>query len=380
MPHEKQMMDNQSTNNQHPILLVGGGTGGHIFPLVAIGEELASLKIPFIFIGGRVGREGEVVAEYGWPFKAISAGKWRRYWSLAAVTQNILDVGRFIRGYFQALSLLITTGSPVIFSKGGYVALPMVMAAKLLGRRIVIHESDSVMGLTNRISVRVASKVLTAFSPSVFPNHDSRFEQVGIPIRRTLRQAANLQGVRKSRPLILVIAGIQGSKAINRFVREALPEIVQVADVVHITGEAEILSHKTIAQGLSKKYQNAYRPFAFITRELPYYFRSSDLIVSRASATTIAEAALFSRAMYLVPLPNSASDHQLANALHLQAAGAAVLREEKDLNNEKFTDDIKRLLADKAQLQNLGARLSKYFNEQGAVERTVEVISKGETI
>ena len=378
MPQEKQMKNDQSINSQKPILLVGGGTGGHIFPLVALGEELASRKIPFIFVGGRLGKEDEVVGEYGWPFRAISAGKWRRYWSATAFLQNILDLGRFIKGFFESLSLLIKTGSQVVFSKGGYVALPVVLAARLLGRRIIIHESDSVMGLTNRISVRLASKILTAFSPSVFPNHDSRFEQVGIPIRRTLRQAANLQGVRKSRPLILVIAGIQGSKAINHLVREALPELVQVADVVHITGESEILSHKTIAQGLSKKFQNAYRPFAFITRELPYYFQSSDLIVSRASATTIAEAALFSRAMYLIPLPSSASDHQLTNALHLQAAGAAVLREEKVLNTEKSSEDIKRLLADKAQLQSLGTRLNKYFNEQGAVGRVVEIITKGE--
>jgi UDP-N-acetylglucosamine--N-acetylmuramyl-(pentapeptide) pyrophosphoryl-undecaprenol N-acetylglucosamine transferase len=369
------MPNTHSSNNQKPILLVGGGTGGHIFPLVALGEELASCKIPFIFVGGRAGKEHEIVSEYGWEFKAISAGKWRRYWSLKAIFQNVVDLVLFVKGFFESITLLLKSGAKVVFSKGGYVALPMVLAAKLLGRRIVIHESDSIMGLTNRISTRLARKILTAFTPSIFPNHDRRFEQVGIPIRRTLRKAANLQGVRKSRPLVLVIAGIQGSKAINYLVRESLEELTQVADIVHITGEAEILAHKNIAQGLPKKVQSAYRPFAFITRELPYYFQSSDLVVSRSSATTIAEAALFSRAMYLIPLPSSAANHQLKNALHLQAAGAAVLREESTLNNEKFTEDIKRLLADKAQLQNLGTRLSKYFNEQHAVERIIEIIT-----
>lgn len=369
----------KSSNHQRPILLVGGGTGGHIFPLVALGEELAARKIPFIFVGGRVGKEREIITEYGWPFRSISAGKWRRYWSLITFIQNIIDLGRSIKGLFESLNLLVTSGARVIFSKGGFVALPMVLAAKLLGRRIIIHESDSVMGLTNRVSARLASKILTAFSPSVFPGHDSRFEQVGIPIRRTFRQAAKLQGVRKSRPLVLVIAGIQGSQAINRLVREALMELIQVADIVHITGEAEILPHKVIAERLSKKLQSAYRPFAFITRELPYYFQSSDLVVSRASATTTAEAAVFSRALYLIPLPGSASDHQLINARHLQAAGAAVMREEGTLNTEKFIDDIKRLLADKAQLQNLGTRLGKYFNEENAVERIIEIITRGES-
>lgn len=369
----------KSSNHRRPILLVGGGTGGHIFPLVALGEELAARKIPFIFVGGRVGKEREIITEYGWPFRSISAGKWRRYWSLITFIQNIIDLGRSIKGFFESLNLLVTSGARVIFSKGGFVALPMVLAAKLLGRRIIIHESDSVMGLTNRVSARLASKILTAFSPSVFPGHDSRFEQVGIPIRRTFRQAAKLQGVRKSRPLVLVIAGIQGSQAINRLVREALMELIQVADIVHITGEVEILPHKAIAERLSKKLQSAYRPFAFITRELPYYFQSSDLVVSRASATTTAEAAVFSRALYLIPLPGSASDHQLINARHLQAAGAAVMREEGTLNTEKFIDDIKRLLADKAQLQNLGTRLGKYFNEENAVERIIEIITRGES-
>ncbi len=373
------MEDKQSRQNiTSPILLVGGGTGGHIFPLVAIAEELAGRKIPFIFVGGKVGRERQLCQEYGWKFVGLSAGKYRRYWSFKAFGQNIVDLSRMVSGFIEAISLLLRSHSKVIFSKGGYVALPVVMAAKLLGRRIIIHESDSVMGLTNRISTRLAAQILTAFSPSVFPHHDGRFEQVGIPIRRILRQAANLRGVRKSRPLILVIAGIQGSKAINRLVGEALIGLIEVADIIHITGEAEILQHELIARQLSQKLKNAYRPFAFITRELPYYFQSSDLVVSRSSATTIAEAALFSRAMYLIPLPSSAGNHQLANAVHLQAAGAAVLREEGFLTAEKFTEDIKRLLADKAQLQNLGTRLNRYFNEQNAVERIVTIITTGE--
>ena len=364
---------------QYPVLLVGGGTGGHIFPLVALGEELASRKIPFIFVGGRSGKEKEIVDGYGWQFRAISAGKWRRYWNATAFVWNVIDLGRFIKGFFEALILLIKTHTQVIFSKGGYVALPVVLAAKLLGRRIIIHESDSVMGLTNRISARVASKVLTSFSPSVFPNYDKRFEQVGIPIRRTLRLAAHLKAVKKSRPLILVIAGLQGSMAINRLIREDLSQLIQITDIVHITGEAEFSAHKLIAQGMSRKFVNAYRPFAFITRELPYYFQNSDLIVSRSSATTIAEAALFSKAMYLIPLPNSAGDHQLANAKHLQAAGGAILQVESSLTKEKFFEDISRLLADKTQLQNLGNRLFQYFNELGAVERIVEIILQKDT-
>lgn len=364
--------------DKHPILLVGGGTGGHIFPLVALGEELSKKNIPFIFVGGRSGRERQIIEEYDWKFVALNSGKYRRYWTMTTILQNTLDFGRFVIGFFEAIGLLIRTGAPVIISKGGYVALPMVLAAKVLGRHIIIHESDSVMGLTNRISSRLASHILTAFPPTVFPHHDRQFEQVGIPIRRILRQAANLSGVRKSRPLILVIAGIQGSSAINRLIREALTELIKVADIVHVTGETEVKMHKEIIESSSRKFQNAYKPFPFIGRELPYYYHNSDLVVSRASATVIAEVALFARAMYLIPLPNSASNHQLINAKHLQAAGAAVLREERSLTAEKFTADIKRLLSDKAQLQNLGTRLNRYFNEEHAIERIIELITESE--
>ncbi|MEK7171038.1 MAG: UDP-N-acetylglucosamine--N-acetylmuramyl-(pentapeptide) pyrophosphoryl-undecaprenol N-acetylglucosamine transferase [Patescibacteria group bacterium] len=359
-----------------PILLVGGGTGGHIFPLVALGEELTARHIPFIFVGGRQGKEREIVGEYGWPFRAITAGKWRRYWSWLAAWQNFVDIGRNFRGFFEALTLLLRTHSRVIFSKGGYVALPMVLAAKLLGRRIIIHESDTVMGLTNRLSARVAGRVLTAFAPNLFSHHDDRYEQVGIPIRKTLRQAAKLKSPQKTRPLILVIGGIQGAQAINNLIRQSLPGLLPIADIIHITGDAEILLHKHLAEKLDRKFKGSYKPFSYITRELPYYYQSADLIVSRSSATTVAEAALFAKAMYLIPLPSSAGNHQLTNAKHLQAAGAAIMSEQQQLTDAKFTQTITSLLVDRVLLRNLGTRLSEYFNEQDAIDKIIGIINE----
>jgi len=361
--------------NPRPVILVGGGTGGHIFPLVAIGEELASRKIPFIFVGDASGREKQIVEDYGWKFVGLRSGKFRRYWSVQAVGQNLVDLGRFGAGFFEAIGILSRSRARVVFSKGGYVALPMVLAAKLLGKKIVIHESDSVMGLTNRISAKIAVKVLTAFAVEVFPSRTARYEQVGIPIRRALRQAAQLKAPRKSKPLVFVIAGIQGSTTINGLVRQALPTLLPLADIVHITGEAEAALHKNLVKNLSKKFQNAYKTSPFITRELPYYYQAADLIISRASATTIAEAALFAKPMYLIPLPSSAGNHQLKNAQHLQAAGAAILREEKNLVGETMAVDVQRILADKAQMESLGSRLSRYFDEDKTVERIIELIT-----
>lgn len=361
-------------NGKRPVLLVGGGTGGHIYPLVALGEELSSQGQPFIFVGGKNGKEREIVQELGWSYQGIDAGKWRRYLTLKSITENIADIFRFIKGFFQSARLISKNGVQTVFSKGGYVALPVVLAAWVLGCRVIIHESDSVMGLTNRISARFAKLVLTAFDPTVFPNRDKRFMQVGFPIRRMLRKAATLSPPKKSRPLILVIGGSQGSEAINSFVRASLPKLIGVADIVHITGEGEAMLHKKLSERLERKNKNAYKPFAFVNRELPYYYQLCDLIVSRAGATTLAEAALFGRALYLVPLPNAAGNHQLINAKLLQASGAATYRLQSDLTPEQFAADITQLLADKNQLQQLGRRLKEYFHAAEGTSQIAAII------
>ena len=363
--------------SDRPIILVGGGTGGHIFPLIAIGEELQAQGKPFIFVGGKHGNEQKIVEKLGWQFVGIEAGKWRRYFSLSSALQNIGDGVRVIIGFFQAISLLRKTGASLVFSKGGYVALPFIYATKVLGRKLIVHESDAIMGLTNRLGANFASRVLTAFSTSIYPQADGRYLQVGIPIRRALRQATKLKSPTKDRQLILIIGGSQGSLAMNNLFKPLLAALVKQYDVVHSTGEADFEAYDRLRKALPKTDQPHYKPYAFIDRELPYYYQAADLIVARSSATTLAEAATFSKALYLIPLPSSASNHQLANARKLEAASAAIVREQYQLNSERLRTDLAEILNNRDQLKTMGDQLRQYFNQEESLPKIMNEITNG---
>lgn len=365
-----------NSTTQAPIILVGGGTGGHIMPLIAIGEELISRQQPFIYVGSPNSREEEIVRQLGWPFTPIEAGKWRRYWNFRSITQNLADGVRVIIGLTQSVRLLKQTKAKLVISKGGYVALPMVYAARLLGRKLIIHESDAVMGATNRLAAKFANQVLTAFSPSVYPNAHSRFTQVGIPIRRSLRQAAKLKSPSKSRPLVLVIGGIQGARAINSLLKPIISELVDFCDVVHSTGADDIATFTSLKKELNAAKGNHYRPFAFIDRELPYYYQSADLVVTRASATTLAEAATFKKAIYLIPLPNAAGNHQVINANKLEQAGAAVVADQQKLSSERLFSDIQQLLEEPSKITQLGEALHRYFNADETLTKIMAIVDE----
>ncbi len=363
--------------DKQPIILVGGGTGGHIFPLIAVGEELASSKVPFIFVGANGGREEALIKELGWQFRPIAAGKLRRYLTLKTFFENIVDIFRSLQGFFQSIGLLLRTGAPAILSKGGYVALPMVCAARLLGRKIYIHESDAAMGLSNRISARFAKRIWTAFPPSVFPSADKRYQKIGIPIRYSLRQAAKLKAPAKTKPLVLIVGGIQGASKLNSLIRSNLTNLINKVDLIHVTGEREYEIYHKLQQSLDKKDRGKYKPFPFLGRELAYYFQTADVVVSRASATTIAEGALFSKAMYLIPLPTAAGNHQAINAKLLEQSRAAVVSEEYQLSNDGFAETLSKLLTDRERITTLGKNLHNYFHNEEAISLIVKEITNG---
>lgn len=357
----------QQKQKHKPILLVGGGTGGHIFPLIAIGEELVVRQLPFIYVGAKGSREEAIVQELGWQFAPIAAGKVRRYFSFSTLIANTVDIFRTVQGFFQSIKLLIQTGAPAVISKGGYVAFPLVYAARILGRPVYAHESDAVMGLTNRLTASFARKMFTAFAPSAYPRADVRYLQVGIPIRKNLRQAARLRSPKKTRPIILVLGGIQGASSVNSYIRQSLKKLLPIADVVHVTGDREFATYQKVQAGLDKSLRGAYKPFSFLDRELAYYFQAADLVVSRASATTIAEGALFGKAMLLIPLPTAAGNHQVINAKILAGEHAAVTKEEYQLSPEDFTETVIKLLGDTAELSTLGMKLRAYFHNDDAI-------------
>jgi UDP-N-acetylglucosamine--N-acetylmuramyl-(pentapeptide) pyrophosphoryl-undecaprenol N-acetylglucosamine transferase len=359
-----------------PIVLAGGGTGGHIYPLIAVGEELTALGVPFVFIGSKDSQEEKAVENLKWRFLSISSGKWRRYFTLSSFFQNIWDLLKVISGFFQAIVVIKKLRPRVVFCKGGYVALPVAIAARVCGVRLIVHESDVIMGLSNRIASRFADRVFTMFQPSAYPKSDSRYCQAGIPIRKSLRQAASLKAPRKSRPLILVLPGSQGSQKINSLLGEVLPQILVKADLVHMTGERDYEKYLSLKDKLPEKLKGCYKVFSFIDRELPYYYQTADILICRASATTIAEAALFGKALYLIPLPNAAADHQTKNAQVLQKIGAAIVRRESELIGEKVLLDLRDLLENPTNLAKLGYNLRDYLNEEASLDIIVKELTK----
>ncbi|MEX1052172.1 MAG: UDP-N-acetylglucosamine--N-acetylmuramyl-(pentapeptide) pyrophosphoryl-undecaprenol N-acetylglucosamine transferase [Patescibacteria group bacterium] len=357
-----------------PIVLVGGGTGGHIFPLVAVAEELQVRKQPFVYIGSADGPEAGIIAGHGWEFEAIAAGKWRRYRTVASILQNVADVFRTVKGFFQAVRLLRRLDAQLVVSKGGYVAVPVLYAARLIGCPVIVHESDAVMGLANKIGSKFAQKVLTAFDPAVLDG-DGRFVKVGIPVRRALIQAARLRSPKKDRPVLLILPGSQGSMAINRYVKEGMAEFLGKYDIIHLTGEPDYQVFAEIKRALPKNLAARYKPYPFIERELPYYYQAADLIIARSSATTMAEAALFKKPLYVVPLPQSANNHQQRNAQLLEASGAVMVRQQYQLSTEQLLTDIESLLSNPERLLAMGESLGRYFDSATATGRMIGEIS-----
>lgn len=357
-----------------PIILVGGGTGGHIIPLLAVAEELVEQKIPFIYVGEKGGREEVMASELGYQFYGIQAGKWRRYLTLGSIIANTADSVRVFVGFFQALGILLRTKSPTVFSKGGYVAIPMIAATVCLRRRLIAHESDTVLGLASRVASPFAEVLLTAFPAEAFASPVSNMQQVGIPIRRGLRQAARLPAPRKTRPLILVIGGIQGSRFLNTLIGQTLTKLIARADVVHVTGDADLSIYLALRDSLKPVQQKQYQPFAFLDRKLAYYLRSADLVISRASATVLAEAALFERAVVAVPLPNSANGHQFRNAQYLADRDAVELRRESMLTTARFLELIDQLLDNSKRRAGLGRALHQIFYRPSSVADIVHLL------
>lgn len=356
------------------IALVGGGSGGHVFPLVALGEELTNRKTPFLYIGSKDSLESEVVKNLKWRFIEINAGKWRRDFSFLSIFQNLADTTSMIKGFFQSIRIIRRYDIGLIVSKGGYVALPVLYAARVVGCPVIVHESDSVMGISNKIGSKFAKRILTAFDPSIFPHADGRYKKVGIPIRKKLRQAASLRSPKKERSLLLILPGSQGSVAINQYLKHGLRTLLEKYDIVHLTGKSDIGFFESFKKKLPKKLINRYKSYSFIDRELSYYFQLADLIIVRGSATIAAEAALFAKPIYIIPIPSSANNHQQQNAKILEEANAAIVRQQYQLSSEKLIKDIVRLLENKEKLETIGKNLAKYFNSSNSVGMIIKEI------
>lgn len=355
---------------RYKLWLVGGGTGGHITPLLAVADVLRhSPSFDLAFVGEIDGPEHKLARQSGLRFYGITSGKLRRYITLSSVVLNLRDAWRLWRGYGMAKRLILRHKPDLIFAKGGYVALPVAMAAQRMGVPYIIHESDAVMGRTNLRLASGAELVLTAFPAIHYRNvSPSKLMPVGIPIRSDLLRHRHVRTL--NRPMILVTGGIQGALAINRAVAASLPSLLLRASVVHITGAMSYDEMTAVKAQLPPDLQEHYVVMPY-THEMADLMHEATVIVTRAGASTLFEIATVGKPVVVVPLPSAANQHQRANARVFAAARAAIVVDQEELTSERLTEVLDELLDHR----ELRCELSRNIH-QFACDRSAQMVAK----
>ena len=295
------------------VALTGGGTLGHVIPALSVWDEIVRIcpDATAFYIGSTRERDRLTVKKAGLAYHAVSTGKLRRYFS----PENLADVFRTAAGFFQARSVLAREKPDVLFSKGGYVSVPVVLAAASLGIRIVTHESDSSLGLANRINSRFASRVCLGLAAA---SEGGRFIHTGNPVRRDVVMAAGTAA--QEDDFILVLGGSQGAREVNELVYASLDRLLEHHRVYHQCGSGGDFSIR----------RDGYTQTEFIGEDLPVLMARAALVVSRAGAGTLSELAAMGRASVLVPLRKASRGDQVENAEFMHSCGAAVVYNEGD--------------------------------------------------
>lgn len=356
------------------VLITGGGSGGHIYPLIAVLQKLSGVETRYL---GAPGIYKSLLQNTGIKVTVIPSSKFRRYLSFL----NVIDVFKFIIGFKLSLWHLFWYMPDVVFSKGGPGSLPVVLAAKLYFIPIIIHESDAIPGLTSRISAKFANVIDLAFDAA--KKYFRRSTQVvGQPIRDELfidksRQSAlSVFGFSENKPVVLILGGSQGAEAINDFILENAELFLKKFQIIHQVGAANYKTYQQEYNFLSKNWPSELRDsyyFSPFLEQISDALTAADIVVSRAGAGAIFESAAKGKASVLIPLPASVNPHQLANAYEYQKAGAAQVIEQENLLPHLFVDVIQSILDD-AELKKKMENAAKAFFKPNAAKMIAEQI------
>jgi len=346
------------------ILLTGGGTAGHIYPIMALAENLKKKnQIELLYLGSRQGPERKIAQNAQIPFKGLIVGKWRNYFSLA----NFWDLIKIIIGLAQSFFILTSFKPNVVFAKGGYVTFPILFWAKLLKIPVVIHESDSVMGRANRWAAKFAKKVCVGFPLEYYQGENlNKFVFTGVPVRQEffeiLPQPANIT------PVLLVTGGSQGAHPINNLLREILDQLLDKYQVYHLCGQRDFEDFKKSKFIANQNYH--LEPFS---EHIVALMAKADLIIARAGATTFAEIGALKKASILIPYAEATANHQAKNANIYKSSGAAIVLNEKDLKGTDLLSIINQAIGDINLRHFLGQR-AEQFGAKDAGEKVINAI------
>jgi len=319
------------------IVLTGGGTAGHVTPNIALIPALKDAGYEITYMGSYDGIEKKLISDFDIPYVGISTGKLRRYLDL----RNLTDPFRVIKGLSEARKFLKEYMPNVIFSKGGFVSVPVVRAAASLKIPCILHESDMTPGLANRLCISAAKKICCNFPETLKQLPAEKAVLTGTPIRAELSQGnkiagLNMCGFSANKPVIMVFGGSQGAVAVNKAVREALPRLLEDFQVVHLCGKDKVDNLLLNTAG--------YKQFEYIKAELKDLFAMADIVISRAGANSICELLALKKPNILIPLPAASSrGDQLLNAQSFEAQGFSIVISEDDLTAELLVDKVHEL-------------------------------------
>lgn len=320
------------------IVMTGGGTAGHVTPNVALMPALKENGFEISYIGSYDGIEKRLIEALNIPYYGISSGKLRRYFDL----KNFSDPFKVVKGYCQAVHLLKKIHPDVVFSKGGFVSVPVVLAAKHCKIPAIIHESDITPGLANKLAIPSATKVCCNFPETMKYLPSEKAVLTGSPIRQELLNGdaskafsmCNFKDTEK--PVILIIGGSSGSKVINTALRDLLPELLKRYNIIHLCGKGNLDPTLSNTDG--------YAQFEYANKELADLFALSDLVISRAGANAICELLALRKPNILIPLSAAASrGDQILNANSFRSSGYSYVLEEEDVSNTALLEAIEHV-------------------------------------
>lgn len=367
------------------ILFTGGGTGGHIFPIIAVAretkrlaEEKRILDIQLYYIGPNDFARREL-AEEGIVSFAVWSGKIRRYFSL----RNATDAFKLAAGILRAFWKLFVVMPDVIFSKGGYGAIPALIAGRIFRIPIIIHDSDAIPGIVSRWSAKFAKRIAVSYARAAAFFPPEKTALTGVPVRKRIvggndEEAREVFDVYSKDPVLFFVGGSQGAQKINNALIGVLPELLKRYEIIHQTGAMHYEDVWLETRPIEEKSSGGkYHPIAFLSEpQLRAAYAAADLTISRASSG-IFEIAATGRPSILIPIKNSAQNHQRENAYQYAKTGAAVVIEEDNLTPHLLLNEIEKLTGDEKRLKKMSTEAQKFARVDAAKLIAEEILKLG---
>ncbi len=346
------------------IVLTGGGTAGHVTPNLALIPELKAKGYEISYIGSHTGIEKKLIEDYHIPYYSISTGKLRRYFD----PKNFSDPFRVMKGFVEARSLLKKLKPDVIFSKGGFVSVPVIRAAATLRIPCILHESDMTPGLANKLSFSSAKTICCNFPETLEMLPSDKAVLTGTPIRKELMHGSKEEGKKicgftDDKPVIMVTGGSLGAQSINETIRYALPRLLPHFNVVHLCGKEKMDNLKLSMPG--------YKQFEYVKGEMKDIFAMADVVVSRAGANAICELAALKKPNVLIPLSaKSSRGDQIINAKSFEQQGFSVVIDNEELDEDILVESIFDVYENKEKY----IEAMQKSNQYGATETIISII------